>query len=70
MIMVFWFHCRLYIGTMPFIVIENLDIIKTITVKEFNKFTDRYVRILLQNIFYIIWVYKRGCVFTLYNVSG
>ena len=39
---------------MPFIVIENLDIIKTITVKEFKKFTDRYVRILLQNIFYII----------------
>lgn len=50
---------------MPLIVIENLDIIKAITVKEFNKFTDRYVRILLQYNFYIKRVCKIVYVFTL-----
>ena len=42
--LIFHVNYRTYLGTYPFLVIEDLDIIKVITVKEFNKFIDRFVR--------------------------
>ena len=35
---------RIYFGTKPFLLIMDLDMIRDVTVKQFDKFVDRLVR--------------------------
>ena len=40
-------HGRIYFGTTPFLLITDLDMIRDVTVKQFDKFVDRAVSLLI-----------------------
>ena len=43
-------HGRIYFGTTPFLLIADLDMIRDVTVKQFDKFVDRTVSLLFVSI--------------------
>ena len=43
-------HGRIYFGTTPFLLIADLDMIRDVTVKQFDKFVDRTVSLLFVSV--------------------